>query len=239
MKRTGLFTGIVVLAACFAAQASIVGYTNTFSTAADTNGWTSVGGTPVTINHVAATTGDFNDGDTNASLAYTAGMLLTGDGIYNDGGLKLNVNNTTARDEAMGYTLSGTLELNEKITVDIGLCNLKTSTYYYFAIMQLWDITANKELARYMGGFSSNSVQILAGTAVNFQPLDLSFDYTAVSADVGHQVQIRVIENGTAATRDVFVDNVAVTSVIPEPATLGLFIIGCAGAAMMRNYSTR
>lgn len=221
MKKS-IYTLVFVLAGCLAAQASLVGYTNTFSTASSTNGWMNVGSVSTTIISRVTYPGDYDDGDTSSILAYTVGMTLTGDGVYNDGALKLDLVNATKGDEAMGYTLSGTMAVGETVTFSgtVGA----GSAYCQFDA-QIWNVTDNILLATTPAGSDR-----VFGTSyfTNGIGVDFSVSYTGLAGDAGDVIQVRINDNGawTASnTRDIYVDNVMVTT-IPEPASLSLMVIG-------------
>lgn len=227
-KISSLITCMFTLMAGLISQAAIVGYTNDFSS--NITGWTNRLGTPgVSRLTTGNALNDYNDGDTNQFLAYTVGMVCPGDGVRGDGSLMMDVKDATSRNEAIGYTLSGTLELGETITFSATLVPLVIYTAGY---LQLWDATRNGAMtnssynaygiAYTMSGVSTSSP---AGA-----PIAASISYTAQAADVGHTVQIRFLDFASATTRDLVIDNVTVVSVMPaEPAKLSLLTITAQG----------
>jgi len=189
----------------------LVDYAEDFSSTAGTNRWAVVLGSP-TINY-NTWANDFDDGDPAQSLVYAEGMTLTGDGVLGDGAMRLNTADATSANEAIGYTLSGTLVEGERITFS---GSLFTGTGSYTATyLQIWDVTDNELLAQ------SDSILVRGNSAVNYVPLDFSVEYTAVAADAGHTIQIRLLENCNKDYRDPIVDNVSVVSVIPAGGYIG------------------
>lgn len=225
-ERAGIFIGLFVLAIGFVSHASIVAYTSSFSTnnPTSTNGWKSVGTTPTVI-AMTASVYDYDDGNPTAILSYAEGMTITGDGLLKDGGLWFDIQNTSNQDEAIGYDVGGTLGLNEKITFTASFFTSGSSVSQLY--MQIWDLTGNVVLT------NAAAFSVLgATTATNYAPVTVSLEYTPTALTAGHEIQIRVVENTLVASRDIRIDNV---SVIPEPATLSLLVIGFASASILRH----
>ena len=192
--------------AATSAMATITATSDDFSS--DTTGnWVSVGATATSIEYDNPSAGDYDDGDPDTKLDYTTGMTLTGDGVKDDGGLKLNSQNADVGDEAMGLAISGTMEAGEKITFTGSVYNDNVSYASYKA--QLWNLTDGALLA------DSGSISVSAITDVAYVPKGFSISYTTSAADEGDVLQIRFRENANSDARDIYVDNFEVTSTAP------------------------
>lgn len=128
-----------------------------------------------------------------------------GDGLVNDGGLRLNTDNATQGDEAMGLTIGGTMETGEEITFSGNWYNDNSS--YSKNNAQLWNLTDGILLAE------SGSTHVdPKGTPVAF-----SVAYTATASDDGDTLQVRFREDNNHTARDIYVDNFSVTTSLGPP----------------------
>jgi hypothetical protein len=128
-----------------------------------------------------------------------------GDGLVNDGGLVLNSANGTQGDEAMGLTISGTMEVGEEVTFSGNWYNDNSS--YSKNNAQLWNLTDGTLLAE------SGSTHVdPQGTPVAF-----SVSYTAMASDDGDTLQVRFREDNNHTARDIYVDNFSLTSSLGPP----------------------
>ncbi len=187
-------------------MAAITATSDDFSS--DTTGdWVSVGTTATSIEYDNPSAGDYDDGDPATKLSYAVGMTLTGDGVKDDGGLKLNSQNGIPGDEAMVLMISGTMEEGEEITFTGSVYNDNVSYASYKA--QLWNLTDGTLLA------DSGSISVSAITDVAYVPKGFSISYTTSAADEGDVLQIRFRENANSDARDIYVDNFEVTSSVP------------------------
>jgi hypothetical protein len=232
--------GAVILTSVFAvasANAAIIESSSTFTGSGTISGWSSVGATATTVlyQNGSGAREDYYDGNTNVAQAarptgdaaaiIAAGGTITGDGLLADGAMRLDgANNGIAMDEAIGLTLDGTMEEGEEITFSFNVFN-RISARETYTYGQLWDVTANQELA------ISEKITVAGDGNTAYTPVDGSVSYIATAAENGHVLQIRFVEGNEGTTaRDSYIDNYSVT-VIPEPATLGL--IGSFGAALI------
>ena len=188
------------------AMAAIIATNDNFSSDT-TTGWTSVGATSTIIQYDSLNTGDYDDGDPEAKLDYTVGMVLTGDGVKDDGGLRLNSQNNVPGDEAVGLAIEGTMEEGEEITFTGSVYNDNSSFAPYKA--QLWNLTDGTPLA------DSESILVQTISHAAYVPKDFSLSYTVSASDAGDVLQIRFYEDGNDPARDVYVDNFEVTSTPP------------------------
>jgi len=219
--KTKLFTAAVtILMLSVSARASIVGISDNFSTSTGTfSNWVSVGAVrPYPNTRVTSGNYDYNDGNTTVTLAYSVGMLQTGDGVYNDGGLRLDTVDAVAGNEAMGLTIGGTMKKGEQLTFAGNFYNNNSSFTSVGA--QLWNLTDDRLLAQTLSGV----IQAISGTtSTNYAPVDFSVKYTVSVSDDGDVLQLRFSDTGgTATARDIFVDNFNLTTV---PPSLKLLII--------------
>lgn len=189
-------------------MAAITATSNNFSTSIGS--WVSVGSiTPKDILRDSSSDYDFYDGDDTQLLPYAPGMLITGDGLLYDGGLRLDTINAIAGDEAMGLTIDGTMEEGEVITFSGNLYNDNTS--YTGLDAQLWNLTDDVLLS----GVKYQPVRNYNHNA--YAPVDFTVSYIAQAADAGDTLQIRFLDSGgTATARDIFVDNFDLSSVPPS-----------------------
>lgn len=187
--------------------AAVIPVSDDFSS--DTSGnWVSVGTTNTTIVYDSTTEGDYDDGDPASKLSYTVGMTLTGDGISDlngsDGGLRLNTVDAVEGNEAIGLTINGTMEQGNVIVFSGSVYNDNSSFSKYIA--QLWNLTDDTLLAE------SASISVDALSHVAYVPRDFSVSYKVTAADNGDTLQIRFKEDNNSNARDIYVDNVSVTS---------------------------
>jgi len=197
------------------AMAAIVATSDDFSTdTATLPQWTDVGNSPTLVAYDGVSLGDYNDGDPDNKLEYAVGMELTGDGVKDDGGMRLNTQNAVPGDEAIGLTIAGTLEEGEEVSFSGSVYNDNTSYSKYNA--QLWNLTDDRLLAE--SGFAL--VQSLPHVA--YVPIDFDIAYVATADDVGDTLQIRFVEDANSTARDIYVDNFELSSVPLNPGTTKL-----------------
>ncbi len=221
MKRLHLL--MIAGACCVAANsmAAIVEISDDFSTTNNTYvNWVSVGVSNAVIQHDAVSTYDFDkndfvdstgnplDGD-NIVSNLVGDTEALGDGLLMDGGLVLNTQDGTQGNEAMGLTLGGTMELDEKISLTATLYNDNNS--FTSVRIQLYNLTDGVVLAE------SANTTIQSYPNVNYVPINFSLEHQAVTTDVGDTLQIRLVENANSGARDGYVDNFALTSFVIEP----------------------
>jgi len=209
---------LAIAAAWFAgtsAMAAIVAVSDDFSTDTATfPQWTDIGTATTAILRDSTSAGDYDDGDISNKLAYVEGMVLTGDGVKDDGGLRLNTQNGIQGDEAIGLTVAGTLEEGEEVTFSGSAYNDNTSFSKYNA--QLWNVTDDRLLAE--SGLTL--VQAIGHDA--YVPVDFEITYVAVAADEGDTLQLRFVESANSTARDVYVDSFELSSVPLDPGTTKL-----------------
>lgn len=179
----------------------------------DTSGsWTDVGSIATVIVYDNNSASDWYDGDDATYIAsYSEGMEITGDGVLNDGGLRLDTQNAIVGDEAMGLTIAGTMEAGEQITFTGNLYNDNTS--YTDVNVQLWNLTDGTLLTE------SGAIRVKNYNNVSYTPVDFNLVYIAIESDAGDTLQIRFRDAGTATARDIFVDNYNLTSIPPAAGT--------------------
>lgn len=192
--------------------------------------WTSVGAVTTVIEYRATSNFDF---DTNDLINAQANVLdgdgvpgnlagdteATGDGLLHDGGLRFNTQNATAGDEAIGLTLGGTMSLGEQYTLTMNLYNDNTS--FMNGKIQLYDLTSSLVLAE------TANTAILNNNSTLYIPVTWTLGYTAQAADVGDQLQIRMVENANSTARDGYVDSFSlIVTSVPEPSTFAMVIGG-------------
>lgn len=176
----------------------------------DTSGsWVSVGATNTVIGYDGTSAGDYDDGDPATKLAYTVGMTLTGDGVKDDGGLRLDTVDAIPGNEAIGLTIAGTMDEGALISFTGSAYNDNGSSSEYIA--QLWNLTDDTLLAE------TASINVNGITGVNYVPKDFGVAYQVKAEDAGDTLQIRFKEDNNNTARDVYVDNFSVTV---EPETL-------------------
>ena len=76
---------------------------------------------------------------------------------------------------------------------------------------------------------ASDSGAILVDNTTSYVMVEKSFTYTAVAADAGKEIQVRLIDNGdnsgpTNPDAQVCFDNILLTSLVPEPGSLALLL---------------
>ncbi len=219
MKTKRLKTVLLAIAgigfAATSTMAAITATSNDFSGGIGT--WVHVGSvTDGGILHAATSEKDWYDGDDAVYIAaYAVGMDITGDGLLNDGGLRLDTFNAIPNDEAMGLTIGGTMELDEAITFSGNWYNDNTS--YTKVTAQLWNLTDDVLLE------DSGDILVRDYKHITYSPVDFSVSYTALASDVGDTLQIRFLDSGNTATvRDIYVDNFELSSVPLEAGTTKL-----------------
>ncbi|MBI9021415.1 MAG: heparinase II/III family protein [Verrucomicrobia bacterium] len=192
----------------FLIASAVIGISDDFDSDT-TASWISVGATATTIEHDPVSDGDYDDGNAAIRLAYTSGMFLTGDGVKDDGGLRLDSQNATPGDEAMGLTVSGTMTNGEMLVFSGSVYNDQSSFCRYKA--QLWNLTDG-------GLLNESAITTVQGyTHVAYVPVGFSVAYTATAADEGDTLQLRFIEDNNNTERDIFVDNLTLTTSTEPP----------------------
>ncbi len=246
MKEMKVKLGMVVLAGVFAvasAHAGIVAMENTFTGSSSINGWYNMGTVNATIGYSsgAGPRWDYWDGDdgvaqpaaetSEAAAIVAAGGTITGDGLLADGALWFNTTDGTSGNEYIAYTLGGTMEEGEEITFSYGVFN--NNDYYNYTQGQLWDVTTGTQLAA-AGATPQNGngwTIVKANSDIAYQPQDWFVSYTATASEEGHELAVVFREWANSNNRDPYIDNISVTSSIPEPATLG--VIAAFGAVII------
>ncbi len=173
--------------------------------------WASVGAASTTIQYDSVSEADYDDGNPSSYLPYSIGMLLSGDGVKGDGGIKLDSQNSIQGDEAMGLTVGGTLELDEELTFTGSVYNDGSSFSVFNA--QLWNLTDNSLLAE------SGGTLVRGKPHVAYVPVEFNVTYTALVSDVGDTLQLRFLEDTTNNVRDIYVDNFSLDSSLSFPLT--------------------
>ncbi|QHI69121.1 hypothetical protein [Tichowtungia aerotolerans] len=202
---------IIAVATASAIMAAITPTSDDFSSDTSSS-WTSVGAVITTIAYDSTTSGDYDDGDPANKLAYTAGMVLTGDGISDldgsgDGGLRFDTQDAVSANEAIALTISGTMEKDRVIYFSGSVYNDDGSYSNYKA--QLWNLTDNTLLAE------SSILNVSGINHVAYVPVDFSVSYKVTANDDGDTLQIRFVESNDSASRNIYLDNFSVTTV-PE-----------------------
>ena len=204
--------------------------------------WISVGSFATTIAYDAVSTFDYDTNDlinTQFSLLDGDGIIgnlagdtePVGDGLLADGGLRLNTQNATVGDEAIGLTLGGTMSLGELYTFTAGIYNDNTS--FWSGRLQLFNLTANTLLAE------TTSATILGNGSGSYRPLTWNISYTAQAGDVGNLLQIRVVEDANSASRDGYLDNFGLAVQVPEPSASALLAFGFGVVSIAMRRRTR
>jgi hypothetical protein len=222
MKKMKVKLGAVVLAGLFSvafAHAAIIETNSTFTGSGTIAGWSSVGevACDVLYQNGSGAREDYYDGETNtaqlarptadAAAIIAAGGTITGDGLLADGALRLDgANDGIVTNEAIGFTIGGTMEEGEEITFSFNVFN-RISARAIYVYGQLWDLTDNRVLA------TSERVGVKGDGAPDYTPKDGSVSYVATAAEDGHVLQIRFAEGNYGTTaRDPYIDNYSVTS---------------------------
>lgn len=211
MKNAFLTLTLALIAA--ASYGAITATSDDFSSNTNTfPSWISVGAVSTTIEHDSVSAGDYDDGDLTQVLPYSPGMTLTGDGVKDDGGLKINSQDGILGNEAAGLTIGGTMEEGEVLTFSGSLYNDGTS--YYRQNAQLWNLTDNVLLSE------SGNITVQPGNKDIYVPVEFNVIYTAQDSDEGDTLQIRFLEDADNTARDIYVDNFSLTAVPQPPGTL-------------------
>ena len=220
MKRILNLVLLGVLAGA-SSQAAVVPFKNTFTGRSSIEGWRAFAmppkatGTPlVSYQNGAGPRWDYWDGDdavpevartseeSNAVVA--AGGTITGDGLLADGALKFNATDGIKGNEYIACGVEGAMEAGEAITFGFNAFN--QADYGFMVQAQLWDITANRELA------TGEWVKVPANSKPDYKPVDGSVSYTATDAEAGHSLAVVFREWGNKSKRDPCIDNVWLTS---------------------------
>lgn len=169
--------------------------------------WVSVGTSSADIQYDSTSEKDWWDGDDSTWITnYVGGtnMVITGDELLNDGGLRLDVANTIVGDEAMGLSIAGTMEANRIITLTGNFYNDNSS--YTDVKAQLWNATDDILLAE------TDKTRVVNYNNTAYNTVDFTVKYAIQASDTGDTLQVRFIDQGTATARDVFVDYFSVSS---------------------------
>lgn len=148
---------------------------------------------------------DYDDGDAAQVLAFAEGMKATGDGVQGDGGLLLNLRDSTPGNEGIFRNLTWTMKAGHTIRLKGSLYN-DTRSFSRFRA-EIWNGTDNVRLApsrdvrHTVEGYNRN----------NYVPIEFDVTYEVQPGDEGDMVQIRIIELGNDRSRHLRVDNVEVT----------------------------
>jgi hypothetical protein len=201
---------VLTAGACLAgtSMAALTPTSDDFSSSTNTFGsWVDVGSTATLILHDVPSEKDWWDGDSSTNYPdYVPGtnMVITGDGLLKDGGIRVNTQNAVPGDEAIGLTIAGTMESNTVVTFSGNFYNDNTS--YTDVKAQLWNETDGTLLA------DSGPIRVINYNNDAYRPIDFSLKYTVTAADHGDTLQIRFRDFGNAAARDVYVDHFSLTS---------------------------
>jgi hypothetical protein len=194
--------------AATASMAAITTTSDNFSTSNNTfSSWIDVGSSAADIKYDANSAKDWWDGDNSTYITnYAPGtnMVVTGDELLNDGGIRLDVANAIEGDEAIGLTIGGTMESNRVITFTGNLYNDNSS--YTDVNVQLFNLTDGSLLAE------SGKIRVLNYNNAAYTPKDFSLRYATTAADHGDTLQIRFRDAVTATARDIYVDEFSVFS---------------------------
>jgi len=204
MKNKILSTVILSVAATSLSEAAITAYSSDFSATSGANsieGWVSDGTTPT---HVFRST-------------VTADGAAAGDLVAGDGALALDTINSTPGDERITYTVAGSLDLGETITLDYSVFNANVS--YSSGTIELYNVTDGVVIV-------SGNAAVGASTPV----VDRTISFTADASQVGDQISIRIAETSDSTARDLFIDTMSLSSV-PEPGSTSL--LGLGGLALI------
>ena len=104
-------------------------------------------------------------------------------------------------------------------------------TVWTTGYVELWDVTDNARLT------ITPYFNILGSTEAASECADFSLSYTAVAANVGHVIQVRLLDRASRDYRDLHLDNISATSSIPEPTTISLFGIATIGLLFFRRFT--
>jgi len=161
------------------------------------------------LKYDATSAWDWWDGDDTTNYADYASadtnlVVVMGDGLLQDGGLRLDTMNAIQGDEAIGLTIGGTMESNTVITFTGTFYNDNNS--YTDVKAELWNLTDGTLLA------DSGVIRVVQYTHVAYTPVDFTVKYGVMAADDGDVLQIRFRDYGSATGRDVYVDNFSVSA---------------------------
>lgn len=226
---------VVICVLSSVSMAAIVPLSNTFTGSSSIAGWYNfTGGGDVVISYLngAGPRYDWADNDDtaiqsalNSSDPLPAGGTITGDGLLADGALKMDVTDSTAGDDRIAYNLSGTIEEGEVLTFSYNMFN--QVAYFNEVTGYFYDLTAGVQLT------PDSWISCLAVGIAAYKPMDGVATYTGTVETAGHQIAIVFREWANSYRRDPYIDNITVTSFIPEPATIALF--GLAAILMRRK----
>ena len=174
-----------------------------------TASWISVGVTNTTIGYDAISTEDYDDGDPSQKISYSAGMLLTGDGVKDDGGLRFNTQDAVSGSEAIALTIAGAMEEDEELTFTGSVYNDNPSYSDFNA--QLWNLTDNTMLAE------SGNITVERSGHDAYVPVSFNVSCTASASDASDVLQIRFVEGNNNAARDIYIDNFDLTTSLGPP----------------------
>lgn len=184
--------------------AAITPYSEDFSSGSGSlTGWTDIGSVATSIQYSNAT----NDGD--AGTYDVVDSDGPGDGVAGDGALLFNSQDGTPQNEEIAHTFGGTISLGESYTLDVACFN-NNGSYNRYSV-SLWNKTDDIMLAT--TGFIG-----LNGSVVGCRESQLTV--LPGLADAGDELEVRILEDGDASSRDVWIDSISL-SVSAAPATLG------------------
>ena len=242
MKEMKVKLGTAVLVGMFAVASGHAGVIldHNFSDAADAAGWASLYGS-TSVGHLDTAGGTIGQGDwtdgpggaagslataNQAAAIVAAGGTITGDGLLADGALLWDMQDATAGNEWIHHSLPGTRGAGEVLTVD-------ASVYLNIAwpvgvTVRFYDWTGSTKLGSDEWNYSINVGNF---NEVTYAPMDVTRTLTITEAMAGHNISVAFREWNNRTQKDVYFDNISVTSSIPEPATLGM--VGLFGAVIV------
>ncbi|VGO19075.1 hypothetical protein [Pontiella sulfatireligans] len=157
----------------------------------------------IPYNQLSGILGISDDFDTDAqtySNWVSVGSVVTR--VQYDGGLKLNTQDATPQNEAIGLTLVGTMVPGEEIVFSGSVYNDGDREGSY--IVQLWNLTEDTLL-------EESEYIIKASDDVAYVPVDFNVRFVARYRDLGDAVQVRLVEMADQPSRDIFLDHFSVT----------------------------
>lgn len=187
--------------------AAVVGLVQNFSAVNSTTGWASVGAV-----------------STSFGRTVNAADGTGGDGIAGDGALLFNIIDSISGNEAVAFSFSGTIQLGESYTLSTSSYN-PNSSYNNYNI-QLINVTDGTVLAQTGFIFQANSGAGIANRTLN---------YSALAADEGDTLGIRIVEGHDNAARDMALDQLTLT-VVPEPSVTLLGGLGILALLRRRRH---
>lgn len=198
-------------------------FSNSGSGANSIDGWVYVGGVG---GQTARYSGSFDNFDTAAPVGDGSGPY-GGDGVKGDGAIRFDTGDAIAGNEMWTYTLSVLLGDGDMLNLIGSAFNVGSTSNANFTVT-LYNVTDSRQLVSSgnLGGVTQGNV----GDDIN--PFyDFNVNYTALAADAGDTIEIRVLENHNSVNRDGYLDYVQVTyQAVPEPSR---WMLGAGGLAAM------